>query len=42
MDMWRGSFEKSQGGPRFGAVVVEAGVETFEGFRVMEPKDRSA
>jgi hypothetical protein len=37
----RGSFEEAQGGVGFSAVMVEAGVETLEGFRVMEPQDGS-
>ncbi|MEY4570744.1 MAG: hypothetical protein RLZZ398_2183, partial [Verrucomicrobiota bacterium] len=36
IDLRRGSFEEAQGGAGFSAVVVEAGVETFEGFGVME------
>ena len=38
-DFWRGSFEEAQGGVGFGAVVVEAGVEALEGFRVVKPQD---
>ena len=37
IDLWRGGFEEAQGGVGFGAVVVEAGVEALEGFRVMKP-----
>ena len=37
---WR-SFEEAQGGVGFGAVVVEAGIETLEGFFVMKPQDGS-
>jgi hypothetical protein len=39
VDLRRGSFEEAQGGVGFGAVVVEAGVEALEGFRVMKPQD---
>jgi len=39
IDLGRGSFDKAQGGPGFGAVVVEAGVETLEAFRVVKPED---
>jgi hypothetical protein len=38
-DFWRGGFEEAQGGLGFGAVVVEAGVEALEGFRVVKPQD---
>jgi hypothetical protein len=38
-DFWRGGFEEAQGGVGFGAVVVEAGVEVLEGFRVVKPQD---
>ena len=41
VDLRWGSFEEAQGGVGFGAVVVEAGVEAFEGFRVMQPQDGS-
>ena len=40
-DFWRGSFEEAQGGVGFGAVVVEAGVEGLENFRVVKPQDGS-
>ncbi len=39
IDLRCGSFEEAQGGPGFGAVVVEAGVESREDFRVMKPQD---
>jgi hypothetical protein len=39
IDLRRGSFEKAQGGPGFGAVVVEAGAETLEAFRVVKTED---
>lgn len=42
IDLGRGCFEEAQGGVGFGAVVVEAGVEAFEGFEVVEPQDGSS
>ena len=39
IDLGRGSFEQAQGGPGFGAVVVEAGVESLEALRVVKPED---
>lgn len=41
IDLRWGSFEETQGGVGSGAVVVEAGVETFEGFGVVEAQDAS-
>ena len=41
IDLWRGCFEEAQGGVGFGAVVVEAGVEGLENFRVVKPQDGS-
>ena len=35
VDLRRGSFEETQGGVEFGAVVVETGVEALEGFRII-------
>ena len=35
-------FQEAQGGPGFGAVVVEAGVETLKNLQVMETQDRAA
>ena len=38
-DFWRGVFVEAQGCVGYGAVVVEAGVEAFEGFCVVKPQD---
>lgn len=42
IDLGWGCFQESQAGIGTGAVVVEAGVETFKGFLVMKPQDRSS
>ena len=42
IDLGRGRFEQSQGGVRFGGVMVEAGVEGGEGFVVVESEDGSS